>query len=145
MDKKDSAELKRALGSIERLAPKLYGVIKNSFYIINCKKRTDIEQIKSVTKIYLYAKGISLTPRATELLIMFIKYDTGTESRKKIRRQINMTPGTLNQNASNLKKAGVLIYPYADSKKSVIDPALIKLREYIVKGTNSNILIKYND
>ncbi len=145
MEEKDRNRLKRAMNTMKELAPKMYGILEEGFYVINCKKKSPLEQIRSAVKIYLYAKTIKLTPRATELLVMFVKYDTSTASRKKIRRQIDMTAGTLNQNASNLRKAGILLYPYQDSKKSVIDPNLVALKKYMVQKRNGNILVKYNE
>ena len=144
MSQQKLERLREAFKTLKELAPEAYNLLQEGFYVINCKKRSDIEQIKSVVKIYLHAKGIKLTPRATELLVMYVKYDTSTESRKKIRRQINMTAGTLNQNTSSLKKKEVLIYPHKDGKKSEVDPALIRLREYMVNRGKGNILIKYN-
>lgn len=146
MSTEEREELKKAFTTIKKLAPKVYKTLEEGFYIVNCPKRNDIEQIESAVEIYLYAKGISITPRATQLLVGYVKYGTSTESRKKIRRQIKMTSGTLNQNTSSLKKAGLIIYPYKDSKKSHVEPQLLKLREYMTNSTKKgNLLIRYND
>lgn len=147
MEKPDNKKrLKEALEVLKELAPKMYEVLEEGFYVINCKKDDDVEQIESAVKIYLYAKGIDLTPRAIQLLTMFVKYGTSTKARKMISKTIKMTGGTINQNASNLKKAGVLVYPYEDSKKSIVDPNLMKLKPYVLNGAkNSNILIKYHE
>ncbi|MCB1711371.1 MAG: hypothetical protein KDH96_02465 [Candidatus Riesia sp.] len=145
MNQQEKDKLKEAFETIKNLAPNIYKILDEGFYVINCDKKSDIEQIESVIKIYLHAKGIKLTPRAIELLVMYVKYDTSSESRKKIRRQIKMTAGTLNQNTSSLKRAGILKYPYKDSKKSEVDPALVRLREYMNKPKKGNILIKYNE
>lgn len=139
-------KLKSALTTIKELAPKMYNILREGFHVLVCEQKTDIEQIESVVKMYLYAKNIDLAPRVTELLIWFVKYDTSTKSRKIISRQISMTGGTINQNASKLKKAGLILYPYEDSKKSVVEPALIKLRDYILdpkKG--NNVLVRFDE
>jgi hypothetical protein len=138
-------ELQAALATIEKLAPKIYSVLKKGFYRIVCDRRTDLEQIGSAVKIYLHAKGIHLTPRVIELLVMFVKYDTSTASRKKIARQINMTRVAINQNVIALKKAGLIIYPYEDTKKSVVHEDLIKLKKYIIDNNKSDILVTYVD
>jgi DNA-binding MarR family transcriptional regulator len=147
MENKDREEVKQAFATIKRLAPKIYKTLQEGFYVVNCPKRNDIEQIESAVEIYLYAKGINITPRARQLLVGYVKYGTSTEARKKIRRQINMTAGTLNQNTSSLKKAGLIIYPYKDSKKSYVVTQLVKLREYMIsKGRKKgNLLIRYNE
>lgn len=146
MGNKDGERLKKAFDTLKELAPKIFTTLKEGFYVVNCPKRNDIEQIESAVEIYLYAKGINITPRARQLLVGYVKYGTSTESRKKIRRQIDMTSGTLNQNTSSLKKAGLVVYPYKDSKKSYVEPELVKLKDYMI-GSNKkgNLLIRYNE
>ena len=144
MDKKEKiSRLKEALNTIQELAPRMYSVFKKGFYVITCEKRTDLEQIESAVKIYLHAKGIHLTPRVIQLLVMFVKYDTSTTSRKKISRQIDMTRVAINQNVIALKKAGLIKYPYADSKKSVVHKDLINLKKYIIDNNKDDILVSY--
>ena len=146
MTKEEKVEkLKDALKTIEELHPNMFNAIRVGFYRIKCKKRTDLEQIESAVKIYLHAKGIHLTPRVIELLIMFVKYDTSTESRKKISRQINMSRVAINQNVIAIRREGLIVYPYADAKKSVVNSDLKRLKEYIIDKNKSDILITYVD
>lgn len=141
--KEDVKRLKEALNTIEELYKPFYNVIETGFYRIICKKRTDLEQIESAVKIYLHAKGIHLTPRVIELLIMFVKYDTSTESRKKISRQIKMSRVAINQNVIAIRKAGLIRYPYEDAKKSIVHEDLKNLRKYIMDKGKNDILIAY--
>ncbi len=144
-NKEKITRLKDALNTIEELAPKMHSVLKKGFYVITCKKRTDLEQIESAVKIYLHAKGIHLTPRVIQLLVMFVKYDTSTASRKRISRQIDMTRVAINQNVIALKKAGLIKYPYSDSKKSIVHKDLINLKKYIMDNNKDDILVSYVD
>ena len=144
MSKKDNAKrLKEALNTIEELYNPFYKVIETGFYRIVCKRRTDLEQIESAVKIYLHAKGIHLTPRVIQLLIMFVKYDTSTESRKKISRQIKMSRVAINQNVIAIRKAKLIKYPYEDAKKSIVHEDLIALKKYIIDKGKDDILIAY--
>ena len=141
-NKEKVIKIKNALKTLKELAPNMF---PTEFYRIKCPRKTDLEQIESAVKIYLHAKGIHLTPRVIQLLVMFVKYDTSTTSRKKISRQIKMTRVAINQNVIALKKAGLIIYPYSDTKKSVVHKDLLRLKEYVTQGTKDNILITYVD
>ena len=139
----NGTRLKEALSVVEELLPDFYNILKKGFYRVHCERETDVKQIESAVKIYLHAKGIHLTPRVIELLVMFVKHDTSTKSRKKIARQIKMSSVAINQNVMALKKAGLVIYPYKDTKKSVIHKDLIKLKEYIIDRNKTDILVTY--
>lgn len=141
MTKKE--ELKKALEVIKEVAPSLYNLLKGGIHEINLDKMDDSDKIKSAVKIYLNAKNIVLAKKVVDLLVMYVKYDTSTESRAKISNEIKMSRGTINQNTTKLKTAGVIVYPYDDSKKSKIHPDLEKLKDFILVKEKNNILIKY--
>lgn len=144
MDKKK--RLEEALGVIRELSPRMFEVMRDGFHVLNCTRQESISQVEMVVKMYLHAKNIDLTPRVIKLLAWFVMYGTSTQARKKISRQIDMTGGTINQNASKLKREGLLVYPYDDSKKSIVDPALIKLKDYVMDPKKKgSILVKFND
>ena len=142
MSKNNIEQLKN---NLKKSSPDMYSVFEQGFFPIKCQRKSDIEQIESVVKMYLHSKNIHLTPRVIELLTMFVKYDTSTDSRKKISRQINMSRVAINQNVMALKKAELIIYPYDDTKKSVIHNDLLILKKYITKPGKTNILIRYTD
>ena len=143
MSEEDKSRLTDALKVVEELAPKFYSILKKGCYEISCKKNTDHKQIESAVKIYLHAKDVHLTPRVIQLLVMFVKYDTTTKSRKKISKEIKMSAVAINQNVMALKKEGLVVYPYEDTKKSFVHNDLLKLKGYIMDRGKTDLLITY--
>lgn len=140
-----SIKIKQAFQTLKELVPNVYSMFDEGMHVFNTEPMNAVEQIQSAVKVYLHSKNIHLSKRSIELLVMFVQHDTSTKSREKISRKIKMSRGTINQNVSSLKKEGVLIYPFEDSKKSVVDPELIKIKNFILRKNNKNIVIRYKN
>lgn len=140
--KKDIEQALDLLGTVNPQIPKL---IINGFYKLECNKTNDIEKISRIVEIYLAAKSIKVTNKPKELLIWYLKKGTDTKSRKEIGKLMKpmMYPTTINQHTLTLKRLGLIVYPYTDTKKSKVHPDLVKLRDYVLKKGIKNILVEY--
>jgi len=141
MEKKE--RLENALKDLKELAPDMYALLSKGFYKVLCNKTNDVEKIQRIIDIYLSAKGIKVTPRPKELLVMYLKYDTSTKSREKISKIMKMERGNINVNTQLLAKLNLIVYPYPDTKKSKVTEDLLRLKDYMMKEGEKNILISY--
>ena len=104
----------------------------------------EVDRLTAAIKMYLDANNIDVAPRKLQLLVQLVKYDTSTASRKRISKQIKMSGVSINQNFMHLHNAGLIVYPYSDSKKSKVIPELQKIGNWVMKG-KKNIVIRLND
>jgi len=137
--------VKEALDLLGIVNPQIPEIITRGFYKLECDKTNDIEKISRIVEIYLAAKGIKVTNKPKELLIWYLKKGTETKARKEIGKLMKpmMYPTTINQHTLTLKRLGLVVYPYVDTKKSKVHPDLIKLRDYALKEGVKNILVEY--
>lgn len=138
-------DVENALEILGIVSPEIPKLIKNSFYKLECEETNDINKISRIVEIYLAAKDIKVTNKPKELLIWYLDKGTGTKARKEIGKLMTPTmyPTTINQHTLTLKRLGLIVYPYTDTKKSYVREDLIRLKEYALKKGVKNILVEY--
>lgn len=138
----DQLDPREVMTFLEERLPDIAAIIRNGFYQLTVEKGDDIRQIEIAVDLYAKNRGLTLQKREREILVMFLRFGTGNEARKKIVNQLDTTSGSISQYVIKLKKKKILQKKYESNRNYFVDPALVQLKDYIINKGNA-VLIKY--
>lgn len=134
-----------SLAKVGKVIPVLEDMAKSTFYKLETKRMSDLEDVVRFITIYVSLKGdddIRLSQRRTQTLAYYILYGYSRETKNAIKKDLNIKNSNLNNLNSQLRKMGYIVAEEYNTNNNKINKELLDFVNYMVMKKNSYFLVK---
>lgn len=136
-------EITKSIEVLKKIAPNLAEALIKRYYTIKSKRKSDHEEALRIIRLYTVLQDIEeITGRKLQVLACYLIDGYNKESKKRIRKKLNISEGNLNSVNCDLRSRK-LIYPDdRNSNKNHVTKELLDLKTFLIDDKKSNLLIQ---
>lgn len=134
-----------SLAKVGAVIPVLEDMAKSTFYKLEIKRMSDLEDVIRFITIYVSLKGddeVRLSQRRIQTLAYYILYGYSKKTKDTIKKDLDIENSNLNNLNSQLRKMGYIVSEKYNTHNNSVNKELLNFVNYMVLNKGKYFLVK---